>query len=132
MKLLIVDGELTVRIILYNLFKKLFPDFDCTLADNGHAAIRKIREEYFDLIVADHKMSPLSGVYVLIRAREIYGVAKARVILMTEDPETLCSEVERRLGREAAIEVENSFLDKRASIGIGLFKSKIKKIMKWQ
>ncbi len=80
-RILIVDDEEQIILVLRNGLKKLGQGYEIVAARNGQEALERLREAPVDLIITDLKMSGVDGVALTEAA---YAVApKARVIWMT-------------------------------------------------
>jgi two-component system, chemotaxis family, chemotaxis protein CheY len=85
MPILVVEDHNATALILRTLLTRLgFTDID--QASDGLAAVAKIREKTYDLVISDWNMEPLSG-YGLLRKIRIDG-AKIRFIMVTSDVTT--------------------------------------------
>ncbi|MBZ0274226.1 sigma-54 dependent transcriptional regulator [bacterium] len=67
-RLLVVDDELSMREFLQILFVK--EGFDVVAAESGIAAVKKLADESFDVVLTDLKMPGMSGIEVLRSAKE--------------------------------------------------------------
>ncbi len=80
-RVLIVDDEPNVAVVLADSLEKLGDDYIIETASSGERALEKIRQHPYDLVVTDYKMPGLSGLDV---AREVRQVSpETQVILMT-------------------------------------------------
>ena len=66
-KILVIDDEGLVTASLKQLLKK--SGYDVDVAHNGNAAMEKIRESDFDLIISDIRMPGINGVEVVKQIR---------------------------------------------------------------
>jgi two-component system chemotaxis response regulator CheY len=83
--ILIVDDSGVVRSVVRRLLTQLgFKNID--EAPNGRAALEKISEQHFSLVISDWNMEPMSGQILLqnVRANKMY--ANLPFIMMTADP----------------------------------------------
>ena len=83
--ILIVDDSGVVRSVVRKLLTQLgFKNID--EAPNGEAALEKISEQHFSLVISDWNMEPMSGQVLLqnVRANKMY--ANLPFIMMTADP----------------------------------------------
>jgi two-component system, chemotaxis family, chemotaxis protein CheY len=83
--ILIVDDSGAVRSVVRRLLTQLgFKNID--EAPNGEAALEKISEQHFSLVISDWNMEPMSGQVLLqnVRANKMY--ANLPFIMMTADP----------------------------------------------
>ncbi|HKY91859.1 MAG TPA: response regulator [Nevskiaceae bacterium] len=76
-RLLFVDDETRILVSLRAIFRN---DYDVTIAEGGQAALEKLKESTFDVIVSDQRMPDITGVEVLRSAREIQPQA-IRILL---------------------------------------------------
>ena len=76
-KLLFVDDEQRVLNSMRIMFRR---DFDLYLASHGDDALKIIRDQDIDVIVADHRMPQMTGVEVLTRVR-ILSPRTVRILL---------------------------------------------------
>jgi len=68
MKILIVDDYQAMLRILHNLLKQMqFNDID--EATDGSAALERLREKDYDLVISDWNMKPMSGIDLLRKLR---------------------------------------------------------------
>jgi two-component system, NtrC family, response regulator PilR len=67
-KILVIDDEGLVTTSLKQLLKK--SGYEVDVANNGHAAIDKVKEDDFDLIISDIRMPDINGVEVIKKIRE--------------------------------------------------------------
>mgnify|MGYP006275493841 FL=1 len=78
-KLLLVDDDTAVVKIVEAMLAD--EDFEITKAFSGEEAVEKIREECFDLVITDMRMSGITGMEVLKQAKE--KDRHTQVIIMT-------------------------------------------------
>jgi two-component system, NtrC family, response regulator HydG len=78
-KLLIVEDDITFSRILKNFLEK--KDFHVTNCHTAADALTQLKNEKFDLIIADYQLPDNTGVYILQWLRE--SSLNARAILMT-------------------------------------------------
>jgi len=67
-KILVIDDEGLITTSLEQLLKK--SGYDVDIANSGHAAMDKIKEMDFDLIISDIRMPEMNGVEVIKKIRE--------------------------------------------------------------
>lgn len=79
--ILIVDDEESILTVLKNSLKKLGVDYQVTTATNGFAALDRLQEQAFDLVVTDYNMAEMDGLELLEAIR--YLQPQARVIMIT-------------------------------------------------
>jgi YesN/AraC family two-component response regulator len=70
-RILIVDDEARVLLVLSTALKVLDNEFEVATARNGREAITKIEKGEFDLIITDIKMPGIDGVQLTERIRSI-------------------------------------------------------------
>jgi len=68
-KILVVDDEDTLRNMLTDVLVE--EGYEVFAAPNGEEAVKKLREEYFELVITDIMMPGLNGIGVLKAAKEI-------------------------------------------------------------
>lgn len=78
-KLLIIDDQLGIRLLLSEVFKK--EGYDTYQAANGIEALALIRENEPDLVLLDMKIPGMDGLEILRRIRSVWTSLK--VIMMT-------------------------------------------------
>jgi CheY-like chemotaxis protein len=72
-KILVIDDEGLVTTSLKQLLHR--SGYDVDTVNGGHAAIEKVKETDFDLIVSDIRMPEINGVEVIKRIREYFKEA---------------------------------------------------------
>jgi two-component system, chemotaxis family, chemotaxis protein CheY len=84
MKFLVVDDFSTMRRIVRNLLKELgFSNVD--EAEDGHAALLKLKTEQFDFVVTDWNMPNLDGLQLLNAIRADPGLRQLPVLMVTAE-----------------------------------------------
>ena len=84
MKVLVVDDYSTMRRIIKNLLGQIgFTDVE--EAEDGGAALRKLRAAEFGLVLSDWNMTPMSGLQLLEAVRQDGALAKTPFILVTAE-----------------------------------------------
>ena len=87
MKVLIVDDYKTMVRIIRNLLKQLnFNNVD--EASDGSAALRKLREGNFGLVVSDWNMEPMTGLQLLKEVRSDNTLKDLPFIMVTAESKT--------------------------------------------
>jgi two-component system chemotaxis response regulator CheY len=82
--ILVVDDSGTVRSVVRKLLAQL--GYKCIdEASDGEAALEKISEKHFDLVISDWNMDPMSGDVLLQRVRADKKHANLPFIMMTAD-----------------------------------------------
>jgi two-component system chemotaxis response regulator CheY len=83
--ILIVDDSGVVRSVVRKLLTQLgFQNLD--EASDGKAALEKITEKHFGLVISDWNMEPMSGQVLLENVRANKQYANLPFIMMTADP----------------------------------------------
>lgn len=93
-KLLIVDDQYGIRLLLHEIFKK--EGYEVFQAANGFQAIDIVVKDCPDLVILDMKIPGMDGVEILKRIKEINKEIK--VILMTAYGELDIIEEAKKLG----------------------------------
>jgi two-component system chemotaxis response regulator CheY len=87
MPVLVVDDYNTMIRILRNLLKQLgFEDIDD--AADGSAALEKMREKKYGLVISDWNMEPMTGYDLLKEVRADPGLATTPFIMVTAESKT--------------------------------------------
>src|SRR5947208_15174546 len=87
MPILVVDDYNTMIRIIRNLLKQLgFEDIDD--ASDGSAALTKLREKKYGLVISDWNMEPMTGYELLKEVRADPGLNKTPFIMVTADSKT--------------------------------------------
>lgn len=87
MKILIVDDYKTMLRIIRNLLKQIgFENVE--EATDGTAALQKLREEEFKLVISDWNMEPMTGIQLLRELREDTALKKIPFIMVTAESKT--------------------------------------------
>lgn len=87
MPILVVDDYQTMVRIIRNLLKQIgFENVDD--ASNGEAALQKIREKRYALIISDWNMEPMTGFQLLQKVREDRASADVPFIMVTAESKT--------------------------------------------
>jgi DNA-binding response OmpR family regulator len=84
-KILLVDDELKIREMLYELFS--LKGYKIITAPGGEEGIEIIKKEKLDLVLLDIKMEPLDGIQALKRIREFDKKTKIIMLTALEDAE---------------------------------------------
>lgn len=84
MKVLVVDDYATMRRIVRNLLRQSGYE-DVQEASDGTDALYKLREEKFDLIIADWNMEPMGGLQLLKEVRADSKLSGIPFILVTAE-----------------------------------------------
>jgi two-component system, chemotaxis family, chemotaxis protein CheY len=83
--ILIVDDSGAVRSVVRKILTQLgFKNIDD--APDGKAALEKIAEQHFSLVISDWNMEPMSGQTLLENVRANKDYANLPFIMMTADP----------------------------------------------
>jgi two-component system chemotaxis response regulator CheY len=84
---LVVDDYNTMVRIVRNLLKQLgFVDIDD--ASDGSAALAKLRERKYGLVISDWNMEPMTGYDLLKEVRADPGLARTPFIMVTAESKT--------------------------------------------
>ena len=87
MPVLVVDDYNTMIRIIRNLLKQLgFEDVDD--ASDGSAALAKLREKKYGLVISDWNMEPMTGYELLKEVRSDPGLNKTPFIMVTAESKT--------------------------------------------
>jgi len=87
MPILVVDDYNTMIRIIRNLLKQLgFEDIDD--ACDGSAALAKMREKRYGLVISDWNMEPMTGYELLKEVRGDPGLNKTPFIMVTAESKT--------------------------------------------
>ena len=87
MPILVVDDYNTMIRIIRNLLKQLgFEDVDD--ASDGSAALAKLREKKYGLVISDWNMEPMTGYELLKEVRADPGLNKTPFIMVTAESKT--------------------------------------------
>ncbi len=87
MPVLVVDDYNTMIRIIRNLLKQLgFEDVDD--ASDGSAALTKLREKKYGLVISDWNMEPMTGYELLKEVRSDPGLSKTPFIMVTAESKT--------------------------------------------
>ena len=81
--LVVDDSQTTVRVVRSLLARVGFKDIDD--ASNGMAALAKMTEKSYAIVIADWNMEPMSGYELLKQVRADPRLSPTRVILMTAE-----------------------------------------------
>jgi DNA-binding NtrC family response regulator len=81
-RILVVDDELLIRDLLYDLFAN--QGWDIAIAEGGQKAIDFLKNQQFDVVLTDLKMPDMDGMDLTGRIRNLYG--DLPVIIMTGYP----------------------------------------------
>jgi CheY-like chemotaxis protein len=68
-KVLIVDDEESMRLLLRRILESSIPGLELTLADGGNASLSLVADHSYDLILLDLLMPGVGGIEVLTRIR---------------------------------------------------------------
>ena len=87
MPILVVDDYNTMIRIIRNLLKQLgFEDIDD--ASDGSAALTKLREKKYGLVISDWNMEPMTGFELLREVRADPALGKTPFIIVTAESKT--------------------------------------------
>lgn len=80
-QILIVDDEEPVLFVLKNSLRKLGSDFQVTTAIDGQSALVLLKQQPFDLVITDYRMSGMNGLELMEAVKNLRP--NTRVILIT-------------------------------------------------
>jgi len=87
MQILIVDDYKTMLRIIRNLLKQLgFNNVD--EATDGSAALQKLRDKEYNLVISDWNMEPMSGMQLLTEVRADTKLKELPFIMITAESKT--------------------------------------------
>ena len=87
MPILVVDDYNTMLRIIRNLLRQLgFEDVD--QANDGTAALSKMRQRKYGLVISDWNMAPMTGYELLQQVRADPELGKIRFIMITAESKT--------------------------------------------
>ncbi len=87
MPILVVDDYNTMLRIIRNLLRQLgFDDVD--EANDGTAALSKMRQRKYGLVISDWNMTPMTGYELLQQVRADPELGKTRFIMITAESKT--------------------------------------------
>ncbi len=87
MSILVVDDYKTMLRIIRNLLKQLgFENVD--EATDGSAALQKMRERQYGLVISDWNMEPMTGLQLLKEVRADNGLKETPFIMVTAESKT--------------------------------------------
>ena len=87
MPILVVDDYQTMVRIIRNLLKQLgFENVDD--ASDGNAAIAKMRDKKYGLVISDWNMEPMTGYELLRQVRNEAEIAETPFIMVTAESKT--------------------------------------------
>ena len=87
MPVLVVDDYNTMIRIIRNLLKQIgFADIDD--AADGSAALARMREKKYGLVISDWNMEPMTGYELLKEVRADPGLSKTPFIMVTAESKT--------------------------------------------
>jgi two-component system, chemotaxis family, chemotaxis protein CheY len=87
MPVLVVDDYNTMIRIIRNLLKQIgFADIDD--AADGSAALARMREKRYGLVISDWNMEPMTGYELLKEVRADPGLSKTPFIMVTAESKT--------------------------------------------
>ena len=101
-KILVVDDEVHIRMLLEQTLEELEDDYDIELltAENGEEGLDCIREDRPDLVFLDIMMPYMNGYEVCQAVREDAELSGVKIILLTAKGQ----EVDRKHGLELGAE----------------------------
>jgi CheY-like chemotaxis protein len=94
-RVLIVDDEESILIVLKNSLTKLGPDYQVTTVTSGLVALDQLLARPFDLVVTDYSMTQMDGLELVAAIR--YTQPDLPVIMMTAYATDTLEQEARRL-----------------------------------
>jgi len=82
-KILIIDDHPQARDLIRSILRHV--GFNCSMAENGRAALTKLKAERFDLVICDWVMPGLKGIDVLRHVRADEQLKMTPFILLTAE-----------------------------------------------
>ncbi len=79
-KLLVVDDNIMNRVVVKGLLKQTLLQID--EAENGEECLKKVRDNYYNIILMDHMMPGMDGVETLQRLRKQEGPCQKTVVIV--------------------------------------------------
>ncbi|MCB0191436.1 MAG: response regulator [Anaerolineae bacterium] len=80
-RILIVDDEPKVAIVLASSLRKMGPHFNVETAGSGQEALKKIEQIHYDLMLTDYKMPSMTGLELSAQVRN--HAPGTQIVLMT-------------------------------------------------
>ncbi|MGC9397747.1 MAG: response regulator [Anaerolineae bacterium] len=80
-RVLIVDDEAHVTVVLARSLSKLGPNYVIETANSGEEALEKARATHYDLVITDYQMPEMNGLDLIIALRNV--TPETRLVLMT-------------------------------------------------
>ena len=100
-KILIVDDELYIRVLLEQVLEELEDEgVELIFADNGETALEIIEAELPELVFLDVMMPKISGFDVCNRAKKVLGLDDVTIILLTAKGQELDKQKGSDVGAE--------------------------------
>lgn len=84
LKILVVDDSIGIRLAAKKIFKNLGYT-DITIVDDGTTALEKLKEEPYELVVADWNMPKMSGMELLKEMKKDPSLKNIPFLLVTGD-----------------------------------------------
>ncbi|OQY25697.1 MAG: hypothetical protein B6I34_01705 [Anaerolineaceae bacterium 4572_32.1] len=100
-RVLVVDDEENVRLLLQRGLARLEPSLQVRVANSSVQALEFLRDEFFDLVVTDYQMPGMNGLELVEAIHQSYPNTK--VVLMTAYPSAQVTEQVDRLALDAYI-----------------------------
>jgi len=82
LSVLVVDDSQTMRLIVVEQLNKIGIS-NVETADDGRAALERLRERRYDLMISDWEMQPMGGEQLLKAVRQNPACARMPIILIT-------------------------------------------------
>jgi len=82
LSVLVVDDSRTMRLLITEHLNKIgISDVDTT--EDGHAALERLRQRRYELMISDWEMQPMGGEQLLKAVRQDPACARMPIILIT-------------------------------------------------
>lgn len=89
-RVLIVDDEENVTLLLQRSLARLGPALQVRVAHSGAQALELVKEDPFDLVITDYQMPHMNGLELTRVMRQ--GCPNVKIILMTAYPSTFIAD----------------------------------------
>lgn len=114
-KILVVDDDPTTRKLIRGLLER--EKYEVETADDGFAAVGRISEKAFDLVLVDVWMPRMTGLDLLAGLRAMARMPRAIVMTSDETPETLLKAVREQVHRYITKPIDpRNLLDEVAAV----------------
>lgn len=101
-KILIVDDELHIRLLLMQTFEEVEEEgVELLTADNGESALRSIREKKPELVFLDVMMPKMNGFEVCKAVKDDPELKDVYIVMLTAKGQ----EFDKRMGKEVGADI---------------------------